>query len=139
VDFVAARDAHRPADQRGHYRVLEDTMTISGPLKRDPVITLRRVFVHSSARADAARHARAKKLDRARDDLSRLSRGLGSQHYPTPAKVAARITTIARQRHLGDYLRTSVGAGEDGRPPWTGPSTRPPSTPRPPPTAGTHC
>ena len=55
VDFVAARDTHRPADQRGHYRVLEDTMTITGPLKRDPTITLRRVFVHSSARAEAAR------------------------------------------------------------------------------------
>jgi hypothetical protein len=81
VDFVAARDTHRPEDQRGRYRVAEDTMTISGPRKRDPEITLRRVFVHSSARAQAAEHARAKKLDRARDDLGRLSRGLGSQHY----------------------------------------------------------
>ena len=116
VDFVAARDTHRPVDQRGHYRVFEDTMTITGPLKRDPTITLRRVFVHSSARAEAARHARAKKLERARDDLTRLSRGLGSQHYPTPAKVAARITTIARQRHVGDYLRTTIGTDENGRP-----------------------
>jgi transposase len=116
VDFVAARDTHRPADQRGHYRVLEDTMTITGPLKRDPTITLRRVFVHSSARAEAARNARAKKLDRARDDLTRLSRGLGSRHYPTPAKVAARITTIARQRHVGDYLRSTIGTDQNGRP-----------------------
>ncbi|HEY5877543.1 MAG TPA: IS1634 family transposase, partial [Nakamurella sp.] len=116
VDFVAARDAHRPADQRGRYRVVEDTMTITGPLKRDPTITLRRVFVHSSARAEAARHARAKKLDRARDDLSRLSRGLGSRHYPTPDKVTARITTITRHRNVGDYLRTSVGTDENGKP-----------------------
>jgi len=116
VDFVAARDTHLPADQRGHYRVLEDTMTITGPLKRDPTITLRRVFVHSSARAEAARHSRGKKLDRARDDLTRLTRGLGSQHYPTTAKVTARITTIARQRHVGDYLRTTIGTDTNGRP-----------------------
>jgi transposase len=116
VDFVAARDTRLPVDQRGQYRVLEDTTTITGPLKRDPTITLRRVFVHSSARADAARHARAKKLDRARDDLTRLTRGLGSQHYPTPAKVAARITTIARQRHVGDYLRSTIGTDTNRRP-----------------------
>jgi len=116
VDFVAARDTHRPEDQRGRYRVAEDTMTITGPRKRDPVITLRRVFVHSSARAQAAEHARAKKLDRARDDLGRLSRGLGSQHYPTPAKVAARITSIAGQRHVGDYLRTTIGTDQAGKP-----------------------
>lgn len=116
VDFVAARDTHRPIDHRCQYRVFEDTMTITGPLKRDPTITLRRVFVHSSARAEAARHARAKKLDRARDDLTRLSRGLGSQHYPTPAKVAARITTIALQRHVGDYLHTTIGTDDNGRP-----------------------
>ena len=91
-------------------------MTITGPLQRDPTITLRRVFVHSSARAEAARHARAKKLDRARDDLNRLTRGLGSQHYPTPAKVAARIATIARQRHVGDYLRSTIGTDQNGRP-----------------------
>jgi Domain of unknown function (DUF4277) len=139
VDFVAARDTQRPTDQRGHYRVLEDTMTINGPLKRDPSHPLRRVFVHSSGRAAAAEHARMKKLDRARDDLSRLSRGLGSQHYPTTEKVTARIAGIARQRHVGDYLRTIVGVDHNARPTLlTGTSTRPPSTPRPPPTAGTR-
>jgi transposase len=116
VDFVAARDRHLSADQRGHYRVAEDTMTISGPRKPDPTITLRRVFVHSSARAQAAEHARAKKLDRARDDLARLTRGLGSRHYPTPDKVAARIATITRHRHVGDYLRTTIGTDQAGKP-----------------------
>ena len=116
VDFLAARDTGLPVDQRGHYRVLEDTMSITGPLKRDPTITLRRVFVHSFARAEAARHSRAKKLDRACEDMTRLSRGLGSQHYPTPAKVAARITAIARRRHVGDYLRTTIGTDVRGRP-----------------------
>jgi len=116
VKYTAQRDTARPAGQRGRYRVTEDTMTISGPRKKDPVFTLRRVFVHSSARASAAAAARAKKLDRARDDLDRLARGLGSRHYPNAAAVTARVTTIARERRVGDYLRTSIGTDDNGRP-----------------------
>ena len=117
VDYVAQRDLNRPADQRGHYRVVEDTMTITGPRKtKDPTYTVRRVFVHSSARAGAAATARAKKLDRARDDLGRLTRGLGSRHYPTAEAVTARVTTIARERRVGDYLRTTIGTDHNGRP-----------------------
>lgn len=91
-------------------------MTITGPRKSDPALTLRRVFVHSSARAEAAKHARAKKLDRARGDLARLTRGLGSRHYPTVEAVTTRITTIARERRVGDYLRTTVSTDHNGRP-----------------------
>ena len=115
VDFVAARDTHRPVDQRGHYRVFQDTMTITGPLKRDPSVTLRRVFVHSSARAEATGTPKPRTRPRPRRPDPTV-RGLGSQHYPTPAKVAARITTMARQRHVGDYLRTTIGADANGRP-----------------------
>jgi transposase len=116
VAYLAERDAAQPAQQRGRYRVLEDTMTITGKRKRDRSFTLRRVFVHSSARADAAATARAKKLDRAKADLDRLTRGLGSRHYPTPEKVTDRITVIARTRRVGDYLRTTVGTDHKGRP-----------------------
>jgi hypothetical protein len=77
VDYVAARDENKPASERGRWRVFEDTATISGRRKQDPKLVLRWVFVHSSARAGAAVTARARKLDRARDDLERLGRGLG--------------------------------------------------------------
>jgi hypothetical protein len=50
VDYLAERDTGKPADTRGRWRVVEDTMTVSGPRTKDPVLTLRRVFVHSSAR-----------------------------------------------------------------------------------------
>jgi len=109
VDYLAERDQGKPPDQRGSYRVLEDTMTIAGPRKRDPVLRVRRVFVWSSARADAAATARAKKLDRARDDLERLTRGLGSRHYPTVDKVQARLAAIARSRRVTGLLRAEVG------------------------------
>lgn len=119
VDYVAARDAGKPADRRGRWHVREDVMTLPGPRKRDPVLTLRRVFVHSSARAAAAATARAKKLDRARDDLDRLTRGLGSRHYPDPAAVTTRVQTIGRDRRVAAYLHTTIGVDTSGKPTLT--------------------
>ena len=109
VDYVAQRDAAVPAADRGTWAVCEDTMAITGKRKRDPVLVLRRVFVHSSARAHAAATARTKKLDRARDDLDRLTRGLGSRHYPDEKAVTARVAVITRDRRVGAYLRTTPG------------------------------
>ncbi len=108
VDYVAQRDAGKPASERGQWRVTEDTMTLAGKRKRDPVHTLRRVFVHSTARAHAAATARAKKLDRATDDLDRLVRGLGSRHYPDEQAVTARITAITSARRVTAYLHTQT-------------------------------
>ncbi len=119
VDYAAARDAGKPPDRRGRWHVREDVMTLPGPRKRDPVLTLRRVFVHSSARAAAAATARVKKLDRARDDLDRLTRGLGSRHYPDPAAVTARVQAIGRDRRVGAYLRTQIGTDPAGKPTLT--------------------
>lgn len=109
VDYVAERDMTKPATDRGRWHVTEDTMTLTGKRKRDPVLTLRRVFVHSTARAQAAGSARAKKLDRATDDLQRLQRGLGSRHYPDEKAVTTRITAITAARRVTAYLRTQTG------------------------------
>jgi transposase len=117
VDHVAQRDQAKPADRRGRWHVVEDTTSLAGPRKSDPVVQLRRVFVHSSARADAAAGARRLKLERARGDLERLERGLGSRHYPTQDKVNARIAVITRQRRVGAYLHTRTGTDPDtGKP-----------------------
>lgn len=109
VDYVAERDTDKPADQRGTYRLLEDTMVLTGKNKTDPVLCLRRIFVWSSARAGAAATARNKKLDRARDDLERLGRGLGGRYYRTEAQVTDRIAVIAKTRRVTAYLHTEVG------------------------------
>ena len=109
VDYVAQRDANKAPEERGSYRVLEDTMVITGKKKAEPSLELRRVFVWSSARAGAAAKARSKKLERARDELERLGRGLGGRYYPTDKQVTERIAVIARERHVKAYLRTTVG------------------------------
>ncbi|MGH9267914.1 MAG: IS1634 family transposase, partial [Acidimicrobiales bacterium] len=89
VDYVAQRDTDKAPGATGRYHVREDTMVVAAKTKADRDLILRRIFVWSSARADAAAHARAKKLDRARDDLGRLERGLGSRHYPDAQAVSA--------------------------------------------------
>jgi transposase len=123
VAYVAARDRAKRSDQRGSYRVVEDTMTLSGTPRRTrapvPTLRLRRVFVWSSADADAARASRAKKLDRARGDLDRLARGLGSRHYPDTDAVGARLQVIARTRRVAGYLHAEVGTRSDGKPTLT--------------------
>ena len=117
VDYVARRDNDKPADRRGRYRVLEDRWTMPPPKQaKGSGLELRRVFVWSSAAAGAAARARAKKLERARDDLDSLTRGLGGRHYTTVDAVRARLTTIASKRRVGDYLRTDVGVDAAGKP-----------------------
>jgi transposase len=117
VDYVAQRDADKAPDRRGSYRVLEDRWVLAAPRSsKHPGLDLRRVFVWSSADADASAKSRAKKLARAREDLDALTRGLGGRHYPTVAKVQARLTTIATKRRVGDYLRTDTGVDATGRP-----------------------
>ncbi len=110
--YVAARDARKSPGQAGRWYVLEDgqPFEIRDPKRKgDPAIRLRRVFVHSTARASAAAASRAKKLTRASDDLGRLARGLGCRFYPDEQKVAERLRQIARERKVGPYLRYTIG------------------------------
>jgi hypothetical protein len=74
-------------------------------------------LARSSAGAQAAKSNRARKLDRARDDLDLLQRGLGSRHYPDPDAVSARLRVIATKRRLAGVLRAQVGTDPaTGRP-----------------------
>ena len=109
VDYVAERDANKSAEERGSYRVSEDTMVIAGKKKSDPDLCLRRVFVWSSARAGAAAKAREKKLARARSDLERLGRGLGGRYYPSQKEVVERIAVITREHRVKASLIAIVG------------------------------
>jgi transposase len=117
VDYTAGRDTGKNSADRGSYRVLEATSTLRGPRTNDPALTARTVFVHSSARANAAATARAKKLERARDDLARLRRALGSRHYPDTQAVKTRLAVIGKTRRVAAYLRGHTDTDPDtGKP-----------------------
>ncbi|WP_327005174.1 IS1634 family transposase [Dactylosporangium sp. NBC_01737] len=117
VDYTALRDAGKPADRRGAYRVVEDVMDIPGPRKRDPVHQLRRVLVHSTANQTAAVKARTLKLDKARTELDTLTRTAGTRHHPDTAAVTAKAEQISRHRRVSSYLRTQVTEHPDtGKP-----------------------
>jgi transposase len=108
VDYLAERDQGTPPGQRGSYRVVEGAITLKAKRKADADLVVRCVFVWSSARAQAAAASRAKKLDRASDDLQRLERGLGGRHYRTPEQVRQRVQVIAASRKVSGYLRAQV-------------------------------
>lgn len=136
VAYVAQRDARKSPGQLGRWHVLEDSrpFQIRNPKRKsDPPITMRRIFVHSSARASAAAASRTKKLTRARDDLDRLTRGLGGRFYPDEKAVAERIRQIAVARKVGPYLRCTVGTAPDtttdGRHRWHGTGSGGPGKP----------
>ena len=117
VDYVAGRDAGKPAAARGIYRVLEDGgMDLAGPRKADPPVHLRRILVYSSANAAGQARARALKLAKATGELSRLVRTAGTRFHPTPDAVAARVTAIAAQRRVKAYLRTTITRSPAGKP-----------------------
>ncbi len=136
VAYVAGRDQHKKTTSPGHlgrWHVLEDDQPFAirnSKRKSDPPIRLRRIFVHSTARAGAAAASRAKKLAPAEDDLGRLISGLGGRFYPSQDKVTARLQQIARDRKAGPYLRSTVGTAPA---PAGGPSaaTRRPAPRRP--------
>ncbi|MFE2721485.1 hypothetical protein [Kitasatospora sp. NPDC059327] len=67
VAWVPERDTGKPPDQREVYRALEVIHTLTGPRKRDPVLTVRRILVHSTGNAKGQRAARAKRLTKAQE------------------------------------------------------------------------
>jgi Domain of unknown function (DUF4277) len=109
VDYVAERDQGQPPAQHGSYRVLEGSLSLPARRRADGELVVRCVLVWSSARAQAAVSSRAKKLDRAREDLERVQRGLGGRHYRTQAQVAERVVTIAATRKVTGYLHAQAG------------------------------
>jgi transposase len=118
VGYVAGRDQHKKntsPGQLGRWYVLDDDQPFpirNSKRKSDPPIPLRRIFVHSTARASAALTNRTRKLTRAREDLDRLVSGLGGRFYPDEQKVAGRIKQISLARKVGPYLRYTIGTDQ---------------------------
>src|SRR6266498_3463236 len=87
-----------------------------GPRKKDPVLTLRRILVYSTANATAQAKARQLRHTQARTDLDALTRTAGTRHHPTIEAVTAKATAIARRRQVVAYLRTTITADDAGKP-----------------------
>jgi transposase len=121
VDYIAERDDDKGFSDRATYRVGEDTMSLTGPRKKDPVCTLRRILVYSTANAAAQAKARALKLAQARTDLDTLTRTAGTRHHPSIEAVTAKATAIARRRRVVACLHTTIGPDDTGKPTfaWT--------------------
>ncbi|MGP4090874.1 IS1634 family transposase [Streptomyces sp. KR55] len=116
VGYRPEREAGLPQARRGTYRVLEDVMEVARPRKRDPVLLLRRVLVHSSGTAAGQRQARQNRLAKAAAELEKVQRGAGGRYYNTPEKIAARVGVITQRRRVASCLRTSITIDDAGAP-----------------------
>lgn len=116
VEYTAERDRDVLWPHRATYRVDEDVMDLAGPRTKDPIHRLRRILVHSSANATAARKARTLKLAHARKDLDTLTRTAGTRHHPTVEAVNAKADQIAAHRKVKFCLRTIVAVDAAGKP-----------------------
>ena len=120
VEHVPVRAENIPAERRDVYRVLEDTVTLAGPRKKDTPVTLRRVLVHSTGNAAGQRQARDKRLAKATADLDTLAAGAGGRYYNTADKIAARAGVIAKTRRVAKVLQTAIGTHPGtGKPTFT--------------------
>jgi transposase len=120
VEHVPVRAENIPAERRDVYRVIEDTVTLAGPRKKDTPVTLRRVLVHSTGNAAGQRQARDKRLAKATAELDTLAAGAGGRYYNTGEKIAARAGVIAKTRRVAKVLHTTIAAHPDtGKPTFT--------------------
>ncbi|WP_243407911.1 IS1634 family transposase [Frankia canadensis] len=121
IEHVAARDQDKPVHQRARYRAREGTTVLRGPRKKDPPVTVRTVFVWSSANDQAAKAARALKLDRAREALDTLARAAGSHHlYRTETAVKTRLAFLTTKHRVSRYLIAQTSVDPDtGKPSLT--------------------
>jgi transposase len=119
VDWVPGRAAGKAPAAREVYRVLQDVHEMAGPRKRDPVLRVRRVLVHSTGNAKGQQAARDKRLARATEDLDKVCRGAGGRYYNTAEKITARLGVIAKSRRVASCLRTEIGHNDAGKPTLT--------------------
>ena len=116
VDYVAGRDAGKPAAARGIYRVAEDGgMDLPGPRKATRWCTCAGSWCTPRRTPPAQAKARALKLAKAAAELDKLVRTAGTRFHPTADAVTARVQAISAQRRAGKYLRTAITAGAAGK------------------------
>jgi Domain of unknown function (DUF4277)/Transposase DDE domain len=117
LDYVSAREATKPPDERTTYRGYARTVEVVVPAAdgRERRHPLQRLFVLSSEEQAAGRRNRARQRDRAEAEIAKIVGRVGSRWYPTAEWARAKIEAILERRHLTDLYRVSCGA-VDGRP-----------------------
>src|SRR5712692_2226603 len=139
VAYVAQRDEAKDPDAAGRWWVREDATLLKGPRRADPVVALRRIFVHSSARAGAASAARAKKLAGHGTTLSGWSGDWGAATTRPPRRSTSGWRPSAGSAASRGTCRPASAPTLLAGSPWPGTLTRTPWPPRPPQTAGMPC
>lgn len=117
LDYVSAREAGKPPDERTTYHGWACMVTVAGPdgAGGTRAHDVQRVFIVSSEERSACRRNRARQRERAETEIARIVGRVGSRWYPTAERAQAKIEAILEQRHLTGLYRVRCGE-HDGRP-----------------------
>lgn len=113
LSYASEREDGKPVDERTAYLGAERSWELTDPKGRRHVV--RRVFVISAEEQAACRKNRARQMEKAEAELSKVQKNLGTRWYDTPEKVREKANGILRQRRVTSLYRTTVG-GEAGAP-----------------------
>ena len=118
VDYVAGRDAGKPAAARGTYRVLDDDgMDLPRPAQ-EPTrsVHLRRILVHSTANAAGAGQGPGTETGQGRHRAGPAGPHRRDPLPPQRRRRRRRVQAIAAKRRVATYLRTTITPSPTGKP-----------------------
>jgi len=91
--YVSGREKQRPASKRARYRGTIRPLAVTDP-ETGEERSFRVAYIWSSEEASSVAEARERALNKAEEELAKVSRGLGGRYYKTAQKVDARVATI---------------------------------------------
>jgi hypothetical protein len=139
VDYLAERDAGKPPEQRGSYRVLEDTMTIAGKRKADPVLRLRGCLCGPAPAPTRRPPPGPASWSGPPATWSACNAGWAAATTRPSTRFRRAWPPSPRDAGSAACCAPRSELTNAARPPWPGGSTRPRWPPSRPPTAGTRC
>jgi transposase len=113
LTYTSEREEGKPVPERTVYLGAERSWKLTDPKGKPYVV--RRIFVISSEEQAACRKNRARQMEKAEAELSKVQKNLGTRWYDTPEKVREKVNGILRQRRVTALYRITVG-GEAGTP-----------------------
>jgi transposase len=112
LSYCSERASRLPKGDQPTFSGAEGTIDIEGPDKTTR--TFRVLYVYGSEEQAAARANRAKLLSRAEDALTSIVRGLSAKPRQDPEAVERRVAKAVAKGRVGNWVRTTVTAHDDG-------------------------
>ncbi len=107
LDYVAQADRNKPPAERGQYACLADTDELIDP-DTGQKYRVRRLYIHSSRKAEQAQAKREQHIAVIQAGLERLQGLLNKYDYTTLDVIRQRVAQVLRSKPAGRFFRVQV-------------------------------